>query len=279
MESNPAFSPDGRRIAFSAQYEGNTDVYIVPVEGGVPTRLTWHPGADKSRRSRRTAPPCCSRPARAVFTNRYTQLFKVPIAGGVRRAAADSERRARRVAGPGGRIAYNPIAGRYQQWKEYRGGTVSRIWIYDPVGRELEKVPQPPTRSNDAGSDVDRRHRVLPIRSQRRVQHLLLRPANEVREAGHDATATSRSSARRRAAARSSSSRPGTCTCSTRPRRKHDATEDWRRRPTCRRRGRGSRAARDGFATRRSRRPARAPRSSSAARSSPCRPRRETRAT
>src|SRR5260370_32612383 len=44
-ESNPAFSPDGTLIAFSAQYEGNTDVYLVPTSGGVPRRLTWHPGA------------------------------------------------------------------------------------------------------------------------------------------------------------------------------------------------------------------------------------------
>ena len=46
VESNPAFSPDGKTIAFSAQYEGNVDVYTVPVSGGAPTRLTWHPGAD-----------------------------------------------------------------------------------------------------------------------------------------------------------------------------------------------------------------------------------------
>ena len=45
-ESSPAFSPDGKWIAFSAQYEGNTDVYVVSSEGGVPRRLTWHPGAD-----------------------------------------------------------------------------------------------------------------------------------------------------------------------------------------------------------------------------------------
>src|SRR5688572_19664757 len=45
-ESNPAFSPDGRFIAFSAQYDGNTDVFIVPADGGIPTRLTWHPGPD-----------------------------------------------------------------------------------------------------------------------------------------------------------------------------------------------------------------------------------------
>ena len=47
VESNPAFSPDGKQIAFSAQYEGNTDVYVMPIEGGVPTRLTWHPGVDQ----------------------------------------------------------------------------------------------------------------------------------------------------------------------------------------------------------------------------------------
>jgi len=40
VESNPVFSPDGRLIAFSAQYDGNTDVYVIPAEGGVPKRLT-----------------------------------------------------------------------------------------------------------------------------------------------------------------------------------------------------------------------------------------------
>src|SRR5689334_22653606 len=46
VESNPVFSPDGRTLAFSAEYEGNTDVYTIPVEGGQPKRLTWHPVPD-----------------------------------------------------------------------------------------------------------------------------------------------------------------------------------------------------------------------------------------
>src|SRR5262245_32914853 len=46
VESNPAFSPDGKTIAFSAQYDGNTDVFTIPTAGGSPTRLTWHPGPD-----------------------------------------------------------------------------------------------------------------------------------------------------------------------------------------------------------------------------------------
>ena len=50
IESDPWFSPDGKLIAFSAQYDGNTDVFIIPVEGGIPTRLTWHPGTDLVKR-------------------------------------------------------------------------------------------------------------------------------------------------------------------------------------------------------------------------------------
>src|SRR5919108_310068 len=44
--TNPHFSPDGKSIAFSAEYAGNVDVYVVPAEGGEPKRLTWHPGND-----------------------------------------------------------------------------------------------------------------------------------------------------------------------------------------------------------------------------------------
>ena len=47
--SNPHFSPDGRIIAFNAQYDGNPDIYVIPVEGGSPKRLTWHPGTDLVR--------------------------------------------------------------------------------------------------------------------------------------------------------------------------------------------------------------------------------------
>src|SRR5262245_62407881 len=43
---NPRFSPDGKWIAFSGEYAGNADVYVVSAEGGEPRRLTWHPVPD-----------------------------------------------------------------------------------------------------------------------------------------------------------------------------------------------------------------------------------------
>ena len=49
VESSPYFSPDGKIVAFTGEYDGNIDVYVVPIEGGEPTRLTWHPGPDVVR--------------------------------------------------------------------------------------------------------------------------------------------------------------------------------------------------------------------------------------
>src|SRR2546428_9248025 len=91
-ESNPAFSPDGSRIAFSAQYEGNTDVYVVPATGGVPPPLTWHPGADLGQGVTPDGKSVLFTSRRAGYTNRYTQLFTVP---------GDSTRRGREPPPPG----------------------------------------------------------------------------------------------------------------------------------------------------------------------------------
>jgi len=82
IERSPAFSPDGTRIAFSAEYDGNVDVFVVPVVGGVPQRLTWHPGPDVVQGFTPDGAKVLFTSPRAVFTNRYTQLFTVPVGGG-----------------------------------------------------------------------------------------------------------------------------------------------------------------------------------------------------
>src|SRR5436189_5300293 len=77
-ELNPTFSPDGSMVAFTGQYDGNLDVYVVPVTGGVPTRLTWHPGADVAQSFTPDGSAVMFTSARAVFTGAYRQLFTVP---------------------------------------------------------------------------------------------------------------------------------------------------------------------------------------------------------
>jgi tricorn protease len=149
IESNPAFSPDGSLIAFNAQYEGNTDVYVVPVAGGVPTRLTWHPGPDIVQGLTPDGSAVLFTSPRANFSGRYTQLFTVAVKGGVETPVEIPNASRATYSPDGGRIAYNPLYQAFNQWKHYRGGTVSTISIYKSSDHSVEKLPQPEDRCND----------------------------------------------------------------------------------------------------------------------------------
>ena len=149
IESSPVFSPNGKLIAFSAQYDGNTDVYIVPVEGGIPKRLTWHPGSDRVRGFTPDGSAVLFISARNVFTRRYTQLFTVPINGGFPKSLKIPNAYKATYSPDGKRLAYNPLGERFRQWKNYRGGTVSTIWLYTFSNHSVEKIPKPDGRCND----------------------------------------------------------------------------------------------------------------------------------
>lgn len=149
VESNPAFTPNGQTIAFSAQYDGNVDVYSVPVTGGAPTRLTFHPGADIVQAVTPDGKAVLFTSQRATFTGRYAQLFTIPIEGGMEEALPIPNAARATYSPDGSRIAYNPIAPRNLQWKMYRGGTTSQIWLFNTKGYAIEKIPQPESRSND----------------------------------------------------------------------------------------------------------------------------------
>ena len=128
--SNPAFSPDGSLVAFTAQYEGNADVYIVPVAGGVPTRLTWHPGRDVVQGFTPDGSAVLFTSGRMAFTGAHTQLFTVPVKGGSP-TQLEIPNASRAAFSPDGtRLGYNPLPEAFGQWKHYRGGTNSVIWLY-----------------------------------------------------------------------------------------------------------------------------------------------------
>jgi tricorn protease len=149
IERAPAFSPDGSQLAFSAEYDGNVDVFVVPVTGGVPRRLTWHPGPDVVQGFTPDGMRVLFTTPRAVFTTRYTQLFTVPVAGGVETALPIPHASRGSYSADGRRIAYNPLNPAHLQWKRYRGGSVATITIYDPTTHATERIAQPASRAND----------------------------------------------------------------------------------------------------------------------------------
>lgn len=148
-KASPAFSPDGSLLAFSAELDGNLDVFVVPAAGGVPRRLTWHPSRDLVQGFTPDGKAVLFSSPREAFNNRHTQLYTVPVEGGVE-TKLPIPHADRAVFSPDGKtIAYTPNRPAHLQWKRYRGGTVSRIWLYDVATHAVVKVPQPEGRCND----------------------------------------------------------------------------------------------------------------------------------
>jgi len=149
VESGPRFSPDGSMIAFTGRYEGNVDVYVVPTAGGVPKRLTWHPLNDVVLGFTPDGASVLFSSPREVYTRRFTQLFTVPVNGGMVTKLPIPNAAKATYSPDGKRIVYQPIGDAFIEWKRYRGGQVARLMIFDTATDAVEQIPQPATRSND----------------------------------------------------------------------------------------------------------------------------------
>ena len=149
IEISPRFSPDGALIAFTGHYEGNTDVYVVPAAGGVPKRLTWHPGADTVLGFTPDGAAILFTSPREVHTRRFLQLFTVPVGGGAVTKLPVPHAAKAALSPDGRKLVYLPVGEQFKQWKNYRGGTASRLMVYDLSTYAIEQIPQPPSRSND----------------------------------------------------------------------------------------------------------------------------------
>ncbi len=149
LETRPRFSPDGAWIAFSGQYDGNLDLYLVPVAGGEPRRLTWHPGSDVVQDFTPDGGSVLYTSPRDVYTSRFRHLFSVPVEGGLETELPIPTAFKAAISPDAKKIAYTPLSEPFNQWKNYRGGTATRIWIYDVADQSVVQVPQPEGRCND----------------------------------------------------------------------------------------------------------------------------------
>lgn len=149
VESRPHFSPDGRHIAFSGEYDGNTDVFLLPVEGGIPRRLTWHPMEDLVAGFTPDGSGVLFLSMRTVHTGRFMHLFTVPLEGGFPEKLVIPNAYHACYSPDGSSMVYTPIGDRFRQWKNYRGGTMSTLWIFSFEDHSKTEIPKPEGGSND----------------------------------------------------------------------------------------------------------------------------------
>ena len=142
VESRPMFSPNGEWIAFSGAYEGNTDIYVVPAEGGMPQRLTHHPSQDIMR-GWNGNDEIIFASSRKSNTGRYMKLFTVEREGSLPKSLPMPEAHQGKISPNGEFTAYikNPDPGETMAFKHYRGGFTPEIWIFNNETYEIEEIP------------------------------------------------------------------------------------------------------------------------------------------
>ncbi|MFH1575160.1 MAG: protease, partial [Acidobacteriota bacterium] len=146
VESNPWFTPDGRWIAFTGQYDGNTDVFVVAADGGVPKRLTWHPSPDVALGWNPDGQSVLFASTRTSYS-RFGELFLAGLDGGMAERLPLPMGWEGSFSPDGRRIAYVPMGRAFSVWKRYRGGMTTPIWIADLTDSRVENIPR--DNSND----------------------------------------------------------------------------------------------------------------------------------
>ena len=137
----PHFSPDEKWIAFTAEYDGNLDVYLIPAEGGSPKRLTWHPSADIVQGWTPDG-AVLFRSSRKGKPTQINKLYTVSAKGGLPVAIEIPRAAYGELNKDGSKIAYVPITSWDAEWRNYRGGQAMPVWIVDMKTKKLTTTPQ-----------------------------------------------------------------------------------------------------------------------------------------
>ena len=147
------FSPDGKSIAFTGEYDGNREVYLIPATGGAPERLTYTSTNARDELGDRMGPnnmvlTWTPDGRNIVFRNRIGdgfpgELWTVPVNGAMPTRIPLPEGGFCSYSPDGKKLAYNRVMREFRTWKYYRGGMADDIWVYD--GKKVQNIT-----SNDA---------------------------------------------------------------------------------------------------------------------------------
>jgi tricorn protease len=150
MEYFPKFSPDGRWIAFTGDYSGSRQVFVVATDGGAPRQLTYYndvgalpPRGGIDNRILDWTPDgkqILFNPHRLPWSDRMPVHYVIDAAGGMEKPLAIPEGSAGSYSADGTKLAYTPIEREFRTWKRYRGGRAQEVWIYDLAANKAEQL-------------------------------------------------------------------------------------------------------------------------------------------
>ncbi len=139
--SGPVFSPDGTKVAYTGDYDGNRDVYVVPAAGGEPVRLTYHPGDDVALGWTPDGSRVAFRSSRDSYSD-PEQMYTIPATGGFPTQVPLPRVQQASYSPDGTHLAYQPNLQWQPAWKGYRGGQYRTVWIANLADSSIVKVPQ-----------------------------------------------------------------------------------------------------------------------------------------
>ena len=152
------FSPDSKTIAFTGEYDGNREVYLIPAQGGEPVRLTYSSTNSRDDLGDRMGPnnivmAWSKDGKKIVYRNRTGdgfpgKLWTISPDGGMPEQIPLPEGGFCSYSPDGKKLAYNRVMREFRTWKYYRGGMADDIWVYDPAAKKVENV------TNNVAQDI-----------------------------------------------------------------------------------------------------------------------------